>query len=71
MSDHIYKTIEVVGTSSTSIEEAVNNALTRCGETLHNLRWFVVTETRGAIDGGRVAQWQVTLKVSFTLEEKG
>ena len=68
MSDHTYKVIELVGSSPTSIEEAVNNALGRASKTLKNLRWFQIAETRGQIEQGKVAYWQVTLKVGFTLE---
>ena len=69
MSDPVYKSIELTGSSRTSIEEAVNNALAKASKTLHNLRWFQVVETRGQIDDARVAQWQVTLKVGFTLDD--
>jgi flavin-binding protein dodecin len=69
MSDAIFKKIELVGTSATSIEEAVNNALAKAASTLRHTRWFEVVETRGSIEEGRVGQWQVTLKVGFKLEE--
>lgn len=68
MSNHIYKKIELVGSSPNSIEEAVQNALTKASQSLRNLRWFEVVETRGQIEDGRVAHWQVTIKVGFTLE---
>jgi len=68
-SDHVYKLIELTGTSSKGIEDAVNNALARAAKTVRNMRWFEVTETRGRIDGGKPAQWQVTVKVGFTLED--
>ena len=68
MNEHVYKLIELTGTSATSIEEAVNNALVRAAKTVRNMRWFEVTETRGKIDAGRASQWQVTVKVGFTLE---
>ena len=67
--DHVYKLIELTGTSARGIEEAVNNALARAAQTVRNMRWFEVVETRGRIDGGRAAQWQVTIKVGFTLED--
>lgn len=70
MSNHIYKMVELVGTSGTSIEDAVQNALTLASNTVRNMRWFQVVETRGNIDNGKVAQWQVTLKVGFTLESQ-
>ena len=66
--DHVYKLIELTGTSSDSIEDAINNALGRAAKTVRNMRWFEVIETRGRIDDGRAAQWQVTIKVGFTLE---
>jgi dodecin len=68
MSDHIYKTIELVGSSAVGVEDAVQKAIAKASETVRNLRWFQVLDTRGHIDGGRVAHWQVTLKIGFTLE---
>ena len=68
MPDHVYKTIELVGSSTSSVEDAIRNAVARASESLRNLRWFEVTETRGHIEGGEVAHWQVTLKIGFTLE---
>ena len=69
MADHVYKKIEITGTSSESIEKAITNAISRASKTIHNMRWFEVTETRGAIDGAGVSQYQVTLKVGFTLDD--
>ena len=69
MSDHIYKTIELVGSSSLGVEDAVQKAVAKASESLRNLRWFEVLETRGHIEGGRVVHWQVTLKIGFTLED--
>jgi dodecin len=69
MSDHVYKTIELVGSSSRGMEDAVQKAIVKAAETVRNLRWFEVLDTRGHIEAGRVAHWQVTLKVGFTLEE--
>ena len=70
MSDNVYKKIELTGTSSTSIEDAVQNALTKASKSIRKMRWFEVLETRGAIgDSGVVSQWQVTIKVGFTLED--
>jgi flavin-binding protein dodecin len=66
--EHIYKIVELVGSSPASIEEAIQAALTRAGETLRNVRWFEVIETRGHVEGGRVAHYQVRLKVGFTLD---
>jgi len=69
MSDHVYKKIELTGTSRTSIEDAVNNAIGKASRSIHNLRWFEVVETRGYIADGAVDNWQVTIKVGFTLDE--
>jgi flavin-binding protein dodecin len=69
MHDAVYKLIELTGTSSKSMEDAVNNALRRASNTLKNLRWFQIVETRGDIEGDKVHHWQVTLKVGFTVEE--
>ena len=69
MSDHVYKKIELVGSSPKSIEEAVTNALSRAAKSVRNMRWFEVTETRGHVADGKVDHWQVTLKVGFTLED--
>ena len=69
MSDHVYKKIELVGSSPSSIEEAVSNALARAGKTIRNMRWFEVTETRGHIEEGKIGHWQVTVTVGFTLED--
>lgn len=68
MANHIYKKIELVGSSPNSFDEAVKNALERAGKTVRNMRWFEVTETRGYIEEGNIAHWQVTLKVGFTLD---
>ena len=68
MSNHIYKTLELVGSSTVSPDDAIRGAIAKAAETVRNLRWFEVVETRGHIDGGKVAHWQVTLKVGFTLE---
>jgi len=68
MADHIYKKIELVGSSPKGIEEAVKNALNRAKKTVRNMRWFEVAETRGYLEDGKIAHWQVTLKVGFTLE---
>lgn len=65
---HIYKVIELVGSSEQSIEDAITSAIGRASETLRNLRWFEVMETRGHIADGKVQHFQVTLKVGFTME---
>ena len=67
--DHVYKLVEIVGTSSKSLEDAVTSGIKRAAKTLHNLDWFEVTELRGRISGGEVAQFQVKMKVGFRLEE--
>jgi hypothetical protein len=69
MSDRVYKKIEVTGTSATSIEEAVESAVAKAAKTVHKMRWFEVIETRGRIDDNKVAEWQVTLKIGFALED--
>jgi flavin-binding protein dodecin len=68
MSDHVYKMLELVGSSSTGIEDAVQNALARASQTIRNMRWFEVTETRGYIEENKINHWQVTVKIGFTLE---
>jgi len=68
MSEHVYKKVELVGSSKTSIEDAVQNAIAKAAESLRNLRWFEVAETRGYIEDGKVSYWQVTVKVGFTIE---
>lgn len=68
MHDHVYKKIELTGSSKIGIEDAVNTALARAGKTVRNMHWFEVTETRGLIEDGKVAYWQVTIKVGFTLD---
>jgi flavin-binding protein dodecin len=68
MKDHVYKIIELTGTSTTSIEDAVKRALRRANKSIRKLGWFQVVETRGSISEGKVQHWQVTLKVGFTLE---
>lgn len=71
MSDHVYKTIEITGSSSSGIEPAVQTAISKASESLHNLRWFEVTDVRGELQGGNVSHWQVSLKVGFTLDSGG
>lgn len=68
MSDHVYKSIELTGSSSAGIEDAVGNAIAKASESLRNIQWFNVVETRGHVRDGKVAYWQVTIKVGFTLE---
>jgi flavin-binding protein dodecin len=68
MSDHVYKTVELTGSSKHSCDEAIRTAIERASKTVRDIRWFQVTETRGHVENGKVAHWQVTLKVGFTLE---
>ncbi len=70
MEAHIYKVVELVGSSPDSIEDAISAAIQRAGETLRNVRWFEVMQTRGTVDKGNVAQYQVTLRVGFTLDRE-
>jgi flavin-binding protein dodecin len=69
MNDHIYKQVELTGSSKTSIEEAIQNAITKASQTLRNLHWFQVVETRGYVENGKVDYWQVTIKLGFRLED--
>ena len=68
MKDPVYKLIEITGTSTTSIEDAVGKAIQRAHKTVKKLSWFQVVETRGNIDKGKVDHWQVTIKVGFSVE---
>lgn len=69
MQDHVYKLLELTGTSSTSSDDAVRIALERASQTVRNINWFQVIEQRGNVSEGKVSHWQVTIKVGFTLEE--
>jgi len=69
MHDHVYKTIELTGSSKTSIEDAVNQAIEKASKSVRNMQWFQVIETRGHIVKGKVGHWQVSMKVGFTLED--
>lgn len=69
MTDHVYKVIEIVGSSTVSSDEAIKNAINQASKTLKNLNWFEVVETRGHIADGKVAHFQVTIKVGFRIEE--
>lgn len=68
MSDHTYRVTEIVGTSPEGVDQAVRNGIVRASQTLRNLDWFEVTQVRGQIEEGRIAHWQVGLKVGFRLE---
>ena len=68
MDSHVYKTIQITGSSTLGADDAVKIAVERAGKTVHNLRWFKVTDTRGYIEGGKIANWQVTVELGFELE---
>jgi dodecin len=70
MPDHVYKMVELVGSSETSIEDAIQTAITRASQTLRNLHWFDVVQTRGHIENGEVGHYQVVLKAGFALEDE-
>lgn len=65
---HVYKGLELTGSSPSSIEEAVQSAIAKAHETVRNIQWFEVTETRGHVQDGKVMHWQVTVKIGFTLD---
>ena len=69
MSDHVYRVIEIVGSSNNTIEDAINNALKRAGATVRHLDWFEVKEMRGQVSGDKVGYYQVTLKIGFRIED--
>ena len=69
MSEHVYKKVELTGSSPRGIEDAIANAIARANKTVHNMRWFEVSDVRGHITDGAIAHWQVTIKVGFTLED--
>ncbi|OUR70285.1 hypothetical protein A9Q73_00335 [Bermanella sp. 47_1433_sub80_T6] len=68
MSDHVYKKVEITGSSSVDMEDAIKNAVNKCSSTIKNMDWFEVMDTRGHIKDGKVAHWQVTLKIGFRLD---
>ncbi len=68
MDEHIYKTIELTGSSKVSIEDAVKNAIVKAAESVHNMRWFQIADSRGYIQDSSVSYWQVTLKIGFTVD---
>jgi flavin-binding protein dodecin len=69
MSEHVYKMIELTGSSKKSIEDAVSIAIGKAGKTVRNMRWFTIQETRGYLEDNEVAYWQVTIKVGFTIDD--
>lgn len=68
MPGNVFKLIELTGTSATSVEEAVQNAIAQANKTVRDMRWFQVVETRGTVENGKVGEWQVTIKVGFKIE---
>ena len=69
MSSHVYKKIEVVGSSKVGIEDAIKTAIEKASKTIKDIRWFEVVETRGQVEDGKVAYWQVTVKIGFTVQD--
>jgi flavin-binding protein dodecin len=69
MPNHVYKTIELTGSSTSSSDDAVKSAITKAAKTVHGMRWFQVTESRGHIERDKIDHWQVTLKVGFALDD--
>lgn len=70
MDEHTYKKIELVGSSTVGIEDAVKNALARAAKTIRQMRWFEVSEVRGFVEDEQIAYWQVTVKIGFTIEDE-
>ena len=69
MTDHVYKMLELTGSSATSIEDAIRNAIAKAAKTVRRMQWFQVLDTRGHIADGKISHWQVTVKVGFTLDD--
>jgi len=69
MDDHVYRVIEITGSSEKSISDAIQTAVSRASKTLRNLRWFEVVNTRGHLDGGKIMHYQVTLRLGFTIDD--
>jgi flavin-binding protein dodecin len=69
MKNHVYKVLEIVGSSETSIEDAISTAVAQANKTVRNMDWFQVVETRGHIESGKIGHYQVTLKIGFALEK--
>lgn len=68
MSDHVYKKLELVGSSTKSSDDAIRRAIAKASKTVRNMHWFEVLSTRGHLESGKVAHWQVTINIGFTLE---
>jgi flavin-binding protein dodecin len=71
MTDHVYKIIEMVGSSETSIEDAIEGAIAKISESVRHMRWVEVQQVRGHVEDGRLSHYQVTLKAGFTIEDEG
>lgn len=69
MSEHVYKTIELYGSSKTGLQQAIEQAVAKAGESVRGMRWFQMTEVRGHIEEGRVQYWQVGVKIGFAIED--
>ena len=69
MPEHVYKSIEITGSSTVGVQDAITKAVAKASKSLHNLRWFQVSEVRGAIEANKVSHWQVTMKLGFTLDD--
>jgi flavin-binding protein dodecin len=69
MTEHVYKTIELTGSSSVGVEGAVRNAIKKAAKSVHKLRWFEVSSIRGHVEGDSFAHWQVTMKLGFSLDD--
>ena len=70
MSDHVYKKIELTGSSKVSMQDAIENAIARAAKTVRQMRWFEVVETRGYLEDNKIAYWQVTVKIGFNIEDE-
>ncbi|MBW2560050.1 MAG: dodecin domain-containing protein [Deltaproteobacteria bacterium] len=71
MIEQVYKQIEITGSSRKGVQEAIEHAISRASKTIHQIRWFQVTDTRGYIEGEKVSHWQVTLKIGFSVDDPG
>ena len=69
MTDHVYKSLELTGTSAEGVEQAIQNAISRASSTIRNIKWFEVGQVRGSVENGKVTHWQVSMKLGFTLED--
>lgn len=69
MTDHVYKSVELTGSSPDGVQKAIENAIARASETIRNVRWFEILQVRGQVEAGKIAHWQVTMKVGFTLDD--